>query len=629
MRSLPLLVFLVMALCGEAQGGDDFFHYSFSEPIAARNAVRGRSMELTVSELESDGFEVAYEWREGAGETLTDVKALSFKRVRKLTPAEGAGFFSGLLKAGVFKLPKGDDYISARCTTQIDVGASGRTTHEIYNSPSSNRPRRAVHEFVVFFARKLGLDRPEDREKSTRVIEGDHTPARAIPFSALLTNPARYDDKRLAVTGYYHTEFEDSSFMRAAFKDHDRGYDRIFWLGGASKFAKAAAVQLKNDAWLRVEGIFDARRGGHMGLFAGAIRRITKSEVLPGPPDPATLPPVGEDDPHSLEKLTEEIVVAPFPMNGRPISEVVASLNERIATQLAARGLPPDWIRIELEPVSNPKARVETEFDRPRPLRALLGYRLISGEDPPWRPDDLWYRYVLPDVIRVRQKSSPYPDDVDPISWHEENFDGNPVRVQLIRYADAAGGPQYFRVKWQLASNPTEFTFASAMALARRILPEEPGAKSITNLEVSREEEQWIWSLETGAASEANPQSGGIMHLSDDSETTYGSPIAKYGGRLYIATLNAKIVGSSPPWNFDRDPPLEIGAAVEAARNILGKIPKATETLRLSRLYTDRQDKSHCFYWVVFCALDKDSRDEIAIPVLFSGEAIEPKRQGK
>ena len=103
--------------------------------------------------------------------------------------------------------------------------------------------------------------------------------------------------------------------------------------------------------------------------------------------------------------------------------------------------------------------------------------------------------------------------------------------------------------------------------------------------------------------------------------------MSAYDGRTYVAEVTRQAVGDSPPWSFDRDPPLEIGAAIEAARNALEKIPGATEKLSLDEIYVERSDQSHRFYCVIFSAPDPENHDRVTVPVLFSGKAVEPKQE--
>jgi hypothetical protein len=97
-----------------------------------------------------------------------------------------------------------------------------------------------------------------------------------LDFATLLKSPKDYDGKRIRLTGFYHGEFEGSSF--AATKAGIRAYDKALWLGGMSSFADPKKISDLNDATLTVDGTFELGPGGHMGLWMGELVRITESK---------------------------------------------------------------------------------------------------------------------------------------------------------------------------------------------------------------------------------------------------------------------------------------------------------------------------------------------------------------
>jgi hypothetical protein len=114
----------------------------------------------------------------------------------------------------------------------------------------------------------------EKRKKSTRTIEGEVVEPVTITFAQLLENPAKFDGKRIRVTGFYHGEFEGSSFASSA-KDISN-YDKALWLGGDSSFADPKNVPRVNDSTLTIDGTFELGPGGHMGLWMGELSRVTE-----------------------------------------------------------------------------------------------------------------------------------------------------------------------------------------------------------------------------------------------------------------------------------------------------------------------------------------------------------------
>lgn len=137
------------------------------------------------------------------------------------------------------------------------------------------------------------------REKSARTIQGDLVEAVPVKFAELLENPKKFDGKRIRITGFYHGEFEGSSFASSA-KDISI-YDRALWLAEDSSFADPKKIPRPNDSTLTVDGTFELGPGGHMGLWMGELVRVTAiSKTEGGAEQPAMRPqskPEGGDKP--------------------------------------------------------------------------------------------------------------------------------------------------------------------------------------------------------------------------------------------------------------------------------------------------------------------------------------------
>ena len=123
----------------------------------------------------------------------------------------------------------------------------------------------------------------EKRKKSTRVIQGESIDPVPVTFPELLKNPKQYDGKRIRISGFYHGEFEGSSFASTAKEIHK--YDEALWLGGNSSFADPKKLSRPNDSALTIDGTFELGPGGHMGLWMGELSRVT--EIKKAEPDAA------------------------------------------------------------------------------------------------------------------------------------------------------------------------------------------------------------------------------------------------------------------------------------------------------------------------------------------------------
>jgi hypothetical protein len=125
---------------------------------------------------------------------------------------------------------------------------------------------------------------PEKRKITRHTIEGDFQPCRSVTLAQLLDDPAKYDGKRVRVSGYYHHEEYESSFSQKPGDD----FKSSLWLDDPSSFAHDADIHWTDDGHLALEGTFSKGPGGRWGVYAGEIQRLTRVTCLdpPRPPPP-------------------------------------------------------------------------------------------------------------------------------------------------------------------------------------------------------------------------------------------------------------------------------------------------------------------------------------------------------
>jgi hypothetical protein len=98
----------------------------------------------------------------------------------------------------------------------------------------------------------------------------------------LIANPNLFDGKRIRTFGYIHFEFEGNGIYLHQ-EDYSRSlYVNGLWVNFADRYTSRDACQ---DRYVLVEGTFHARDRGHMGLWSGAIRDITRCMPLRKRPD--------------------------------------------------------------------------------------------------------------------------------------------------------------------------------------------------------------------------------------------------------------------------------------------------------------------------------------------------------
>lgn len=159
---------------------------------------------------------------------------------------------------------------------EYDHGPKGMKSCCDWSVKRDSEQWQAITEiFLTYCEAKRGQPAIES-EFSRFVTQGDDQPCVAVTLPELLATPEKYHGKRVRVSGYHHAEFEHSSL--SAGPDSIRKYNESVWLGGMSHYAKPADVVSHNDAFITVEGAFTGGSGGHLGLWAGEIDRLTKIE---------------------------------------------------------------------------------------------------------------------------------------------------------------------------------------------------------------------------------------------------------------------------------------------------------------------------------------------------------------
>lgn len=129
-------------------------------------------------------------------------------------------------------------------------------------------------------AESLSLDSLRCGQKG----EGGRCSLYDVSLYELIARPAEFDRKRVRVIGFAHFEFEGDG-LYAHREDWQQSVSRNgVWLNPPNE----AANSLSNH-YVLVEGRFEARSRGHMGMWSGTIDSVTRIESWEHPPGP---PPV-------------------------------------------------------------------------------------------------------------------------------------------------------------------------------------------------------------------------------------------------------------------------------------------------------------------------------------------------
>ena len=89
----------------------------------------------------------------------------------------------------------------------------------------------------------------------------------------LLARPEVFDSKRVRVTGFIHFEFEGNGIYLHREDYEQRLYSNGLWVQLNERYKPVVPCQ---NRYVLIEGLFEGRNQGHMGLWSGAITDITR-----------------------------------------------------------------------------------------------------------------------------------------------------------------------------------------------------------------------------------------------------------------------------------------------------------------------------------------------------------------
>ena len=103
-----------------------------------------------------------------------------------------------------------------------------------------------------------------------------------ISLINIIANPDQFNNKHIRVIGVSRIEFENNAIYISR-----ESYDNYLsknglWIEFGENYPKENIQAFKkyNGQYVVVEGIYDMKNKGHMDAFSGAIKRITRFELL-------------------------------------------------------------------------------------------------------------------------------------------------------------------------------------------------------------------------------------------------------------------------------------------------------------------------------------------------------------
>ena len=100
-----------------------------------------------------------------------------------------------------------------------------------------------------------------------------------ISMLRLIVTPEKYDNKTVQIIGYLNLEFEGNAIYFHK-EDYENGSSRNgFWVSFDDKIAKRKDLEKYNKNYVIIVGKFDMNSKGHMSMFGGTLKNISRLDV--------------------------------------------------------------------------------------------------------------------------------------------------------------------------------------------------------------------------------------------------------------------------------------------------------------------------------------------------------------
>ena len=115
---------------------------------------------------------------------------------------------------------------------------------------------------------KIIVDSLNDRAK----------PTEGVSLISLIATPQKFFGQKVRVIGYLHLEFEGNGLYLNK-DDFKNGISKnAIWIEIGPKHSPFSKF---NDYYVLMEGTFDDKNKGHMGMMSGSLKDITRLELWP------------------------------------------------------------------------------------------------------------------------------------------------------------------------------------------------------------------------------------------------------------------------------------------------------------------------------------------------------------
>jgi uncharacterized protein with ACT and thioredoxin-like domain len=130
---------------------------------------------------------------------------------------------------------------------------------------------------MIFPLKSFSQTKPDTSNvKNEKVVSFDDFD---ISLVRLIATPERYDGKIIQVKGYLNLEFEGNAIYLHK-EDYSKSLvNNAFWVDFSKEISEKKNLDNYNRRYVIIIGTFDMKSHGHMGLFGGAIKNITRLDL--------------------------------------------------------------------------------------------------------------------------------------------------------------------------------------------------------------------------------------------------------------------------------------------------------------------------------------------------------------
>jgi hypothetical protein len=122
---------------------------------------------------------------------------------------------------------------------------------------------------------------PDKSKSLSDTLRNQSKSTARVSLISLIANPQKFSGQKVRVIGYLHLEFESNGLYLNK-DDFKNGISKnAIWIEMGPKHPENSPLSKFIDHYVLMEGTFDDKNQGHMGMMTGSLKDITRLELWP------------------------------------------------------------------------------------------------------------------------------------------------------------------------------------------------------------------------------------------------------------------------------------------------------------------------------------------------------------